>query len=773
MSVSSTNSAAPISFSGIVSGLNTSSIITQLLAVDKAPITGLQTQITNIQTQQSAIQALQSLVQTVGTDMAALSNSSAFSTVSGGSSDTSVATFTSTSAATAGTYALTVTQLATANKIVSSAQPDITSGLNQTGTVVVNGHAIDIASADSLTTIAQKINSANAGVTASLINGGQGSAYLTLTSTSTGAANGIQLSDLSGSVANSLGLIGGTSAIRQPITNGALSSSFTSASTPVGSLLNASSPPSGAFTINGISVSANFSTDSLQTIATNINTANTGATASVQSITANGATTYQLKILGASTPTFTDPNGLLGGLGVLQNNYGDQLVVAKDANYSLDNVNLTSPSNTVTSAIPGSTLTLLSGTLASPGTSTLTLATDTTGIDQKISTFVSDYNAVVNFIAQQSTLNTSTFATGPLFGDFTTEQVQSQLSGMLFKGVPGLSGAHTNLASLGFSLDRNNNLQLNSTTINTALGTNPSAVADVFAATGSSSSTSLSYVSSTSSTVATGNAMAVNITQQATKTSYTAEQPQATANPVNETLTFSGSLFGSVPYPITLNAGNDLTATINQINADPTLSQYVVASNNGGSLQISGNQYGTPGIFTVVSNYEAASNNSGIGVGSLGTTVTGQDVAGTINGEAATGSGRFLTGTTGNATTAGLEVQYTGNSTGAVGSITFSNGIASQMNQLITGLDASTTGAFASDLSSMSQQITGIDQQINDINAQVAAEQTLLQTEFANMEAAIAQLQQQGTSITSMMNSLNSTLSSNSNSSSSSGGIKL
>ena len=767
MSVSSTNSSgAPISFSGIVSGLNTSSIITQLLALDKAPITALQNQIQNIQTQQSAIQQLQSLVQTIGTDMGALSNTSAFSTVSGSSSNTSVATLTSTSAATAGLYNLSVTQLATANKIVSGAQADVTSGLNQTGTIVVNGHALDVVAGDSLTTIAQKINSANAGVTASLINGGPGSAYLTLTSANTGAANGIQLSDLSGSVANSLGLIGATSVIRQPITNGALGEAFTSASTPVGSLMNASSPPSGTFTINGVSVSANFATDSLQTIASNINAASTGATASVQTVTANGATTYQLKITGASTPTFTDPNGLLGGVGVLQKNYGDQLVAAHDANYTLDNVSLTSPSNTITSAIPGTTLTLLSGTVASPGTSTLTLATDTTGIDQKISAFVSDYNAAVNFIAQQSTLNTSTFATGPLFGDFTTEQVQSQLSGMLFKSVPGVTGAYKNLASLGFSLDQNNNLQVNATTLNSALGTNPSSVAAVFAATGSSSSTSLTYVSSTVATASTGNALGVNITQAATKGSYTAEQAQTTTNPINETLTFNGGLFANVPYSITLNAGNDINATINQINADPTLSQYVVASNNGGSLQISSNQYGTPGNFTVVSNYEAATNNSGIGVGSLGTTVSGQDVAGTINGETATGSGQFLTGTTGNATTAGLEVQYTGNSTGAVGTVTFSNGIASQMSQAITALNASTTGAFASDLNSMNQQITGINLQITNINAQVASEQTMLQTEFANMESAIAALQQQGSSVTSMFSSLLSSQNANSTSNS-------
>lgn len=761
----STSGTGAISFSGIVSGLNTSSIITQLLAADKAPITTLQTQIQNIQTQQSAIQQLQSLVTTLGGDMTALSSVKAFQTITGNSSDTSVATLTSTSASTAGTYSLSVTQLATAGKISSGAQTDVTSALNKSGTFVVNGHSIDIVATDSLTSIAQKINGANAGVTASLIDGGTGSGYLTLTSKSTGAANAVQLADISGGVMNSLGLINSTAKIRSAITNGAVSSNFTSSTTSIGSQLGSSTPPSGSFTINGVSVNADFSTDTLSTIAANINAANAGVTASVKASTNNGTTSYQLQIVGTNgTPTFTDPNGLLGGLGVLQNGYGNSLVAANDAKYSLDGVNLTSPTNTITSAIPGATITLLSGTAASPGTSTLSLAADTTAINSKISAFQSDYNAVVNFIGQESQLNTTTFATGPLFGDFTTEQVQSQLSSVLFKNVTGVTGGITNLAALGFSLDQNNNLQINQTTLNNALTSNPSAVAAVFAAAGKTSNTNLNYVASSSATVSTGNPSAINITQVATKGSYTAEQAQTSTNPLSENLTFNGALFGNVPYTLALNAGNDINATIAQINNDSTLSQYVVASNNNGSLQISSKQFGTPGNFKVVSNYEAAANNSGIGVGSLGTVVTGLDVAGTINGEAATGSGQFLTGASGNATTDGLEIQYTGSTTGNVGTVTFTNGIGSMMSQLITTLNKPTTGTFSSDLSSMNQQITGLNQQITDIQNQVNSEQTVLQNEFSQMESAVAALQQQGSSLSSMINSLNGSSSSSSSS---------
>ncbi|WP_218275347.1 hypothetical protein, partial [Pseudomonas sp. GP01-A4] len=71
-----------------------------------------------------------------------------------------------------------------------------------------------------------------------------------------------------------------------------------------------------------------------------------------------------------------------------------------------------------------------------------------------------------------------------------------------------------------------------------------------------------------------------------------------------------------------------------------------------------------------------ATNNSGIGPGGEGVSVAGLDVQGTINGEPATGSGQFLPGNTGNAKTEGLQIQYTGATTGAVGSITFSQGVS-------------------------------------------------------------------------------------------------
>jgi flagellar hook-associated protein 2 len=766
-----TNAAAPISFSGIASGLDTSSIIQKLVSLDQIPITNLQNKETNIQAQQAALTqlttnltALQAASQQINTDLT-------FSIASGTSSNTSVATITTATGATPGTYNLTVNNLASAQKVASSAQSSVSTAVNQSGTFIVDGKAVSVVATDSLTSIAQKINSLGINVTASIINGGPGNSYLTVASNQTGASNGLQMSDLSGSVLANLGVLGSTTSVANPVTNGALSASFTDNSTPVGTLLNLATPPSGTVTINGVAVNVNMATDSLQTIANSINAANTGATASVSSNTNNGVTTYQLSLSGASsTPTLGDPNNILGALGVTQNNYSNQLIQAKDASFALDGVPLSSATNTVTTAIPGATLTLLQGATTSsggasvPAQSTITLAQNTTGLTTDINSFVSAYNAVVDYVNQNSQLDTSTFQTGPLFGDFAATQAVSSITSFLFNNVPGTTGNYTNLTSLGFNLNSSGDLSLNSTSLSTALSTNFSSVAALFGSTGLGSNTNITYVASSSKTVSSSTPYPVNITQTATQGSYVAEAAQTAANPTAETLTFKGALMGGTNYSLNLNVNNTLAQTISQINSDSTLKNLVVASDDNGSLKISSLRYGTSGNFTVVSNQSATSSNSGIGVGSLGTAVSGLDVAGTINGEPATGSGQFLSGNTGNATTDGLQIEYQGVTTGNVGTITFSKGVASQMSDVITQLTNQTNGLITSEANSFTSQITDINSQISDLTTQMNAYQAQLQTEFTNMESAIAQLNSQQTAL----NSLNASLTGTSTSSSSS-----
>jgi flagellar hook-associated protein 2 len=305
-------------------------------------------------------------------------------------------------------------------------------------------------------------------------------------------------------------------------------------------------------------------------------------------------------------------------------------------------------------------------------------------------------------------------------------------------------------------------MTVDTTQLETALSSNPTEVGQLFQSLGQSSSNSISYVSSTSQTVPSGsNPYSVEIDQVATQASYTAAAAQTSASTAPETLTFNGALFGNNAYSIQIAQGSTLAATINQINSDGTLKNLVTATNNNGSLMITSNNYGSTANFTVASNLAASSDNSGIGIGAPGTTVTGVDVKGKINGEAATGTGQFLMGNSGNATTSGLQIQYTGSTTGSnVGTISFTSGIGSLISNLVTQWNDSTNGLFTTENQSLTTQYNDLGTQITDLQAQATAQQNDLQTEFANMESAVASLQQQQSQLTSMLNSLNNSSSS-------------
>lgn len=757
MSVGS--SLTGITFSGLSSGMDTDGIIRRMMAVEALPIQRMQQQQALIQQRMGVLQQFRANISSLATSAGVLNSPTAFNPMAASSSKTEVATLSASTASIPGTYSLSVAKLAQGQKIASSPQASASEAMNQTGQFVVNGKAITVLASDSLSAIAQKINSAGAGATASIVDGGAGSAFLTITSTSTGASSKIQISDLTGSVANTLGLVSGSTSIREPITNGALSSAFANVTDTLESLLGASGLGPQTIQINGVDVDVDFSQDSLQAIANRINaTPGVDAQAAIRSVQQSGKTVYKLEITGTSgTPTFTDSGNVLTSLGVLQPSYGNELLQAQNAQYTLDGLALTSETNTITSAIPGATLTLLKANETTPETSVLTIRRDDEDIKQKIVAVKDAFNGIVDFIKQYSQFDKETFTSGPLFGDPVAAQIESQVSSLLFNNVDGLSGPYTNLTQIGFSMTQDGKLDLDETKLKAAIASDPAAVGALLRTKGESTATNLTYISSTSTTKPTGSgAYEVNITQLATKGSMTAAFAQTEANPSNETLTFNGALFGSSSYQLVLPVGSTLASAITQINSDSKLKNLVTASEVDGKLVITSKKFGTGGNFTVVSNLAASESNSGIGTTGEGVYTSGVDIAGTINGEPATGAGQFLTGDTGNAYTAGLQIQYTGNSLGLVGSVRVTKGIGAQLNDLASSYTDSVNGLLTSTDQALQAQVDAITESIAQLQVRLTDKEQSLRVKFANLEEALSRIQGQSAQMSAMLSGLKS-----------------
>lgn len=198
---------ATISSIGIGSGLDVNSIVSQLVALEKQPLKTLESKATTVQSQMSAFSQIQSQFASL-TDVATrLSATSAWGARNATSSNTSAATVTVTSSANATSYALDVDALAQQQSVSSasvakSSTPGAGTLTLQLGTWSGDGgsfsagtaSAVDVtvAATDTLAMIASKINSAGAGVRASVFNDGTQERLL-MQSSSTGAAAGFRV----------------------------------------------------------------------------------------------------------------------------------------------------------------------------------------------------------------------------------------------------------------------------------------------------------------------------------------------------------------------------------------------------------------------------------------------------------------------------------------------------------------------------------------------------------------------------------------------------
>ncbi|MGD0791568.1 MAG: flagellar filament capping protein FliD [Terriglobales bacterium] len=212
------------------------------------------------------------------------------------------------------------------------------------------------------------------------------------------------------------------------------------------------------------------SNDTLNTLASYINTQNWGVTANVVTDSS-----------GARLALYSQSTGTPGALAITNNDTGltfNTPVGGTNASLTIDGVPYSSATNTVTGAIGGVTLNLAS---AAPGTTVqLTVGPDTTQATNAINAFVSAYNTLIGDLNTQFTVDPTTNSEGPLGGDVALRSLQSSLLNDVSYGITGNSGL-VNLASLGIEINNDGTLTVNQTAIDTTTEYSP-AFSDVLAA---------------------------------------------------------------------------------------------------------------------------------------------------------------------------------------------------------------------------------------------------------------------------------------------------
>lgn len=188
-----------VSIPGIGSGLDINGLVTQLVALERAPAQRqIDSQRSQVLAKISALGSLNSSLDAFKNAFTALSDGSAFTRRTATSGDTAVITAAAASSAVPGRFSVTVTALASAHKLSSGAFASATTTVGTgTLTVTVNGKssALTIGSSNqSLTAIRDAINAApdNPGVDASIVTGGDG-AHLVLNARTSGSAGAISV----------------------------------------------------------------------------------------------------------------------------------------------------------------------------------------------------------------------------------------------------------------------------------------------------------------------------------------------------------------------------------------------------------------------------------------------------------------------------------------------------------------------------------------------------------------------------------------------------
>jgi len=235
-SPSISSSLGTLSSPGIGSGLDVNGIVSKLMAVESQPLTNLNNQQASYQSQISLLGQIESGLSGFQTAAQGLQTAAGANSYLANTGNAAILTGTTSSTATAGSYAINVTQLAVAQSIASPGQASsstaIGTGTSTTLTIglgTISGGSFSSSTGtytgatftanpnktpvtvtidstnNTLAGIRDAINAANAGVTATIVNDGSATPYrLVITSNDTGAANSIQIGVSGDATINSL-----------------------------------------------------------------------------------------------------------------------------------------------------------------------------------------------------------------------------------------------------------------------------------------------------------------------------------------------------------------------------------------------------------------------------------------------------------------------------------------------------------------------------------------------------------------------------------------
>jgi len=512
-----------------------------------------------------------------------------------------------------------------------------------------------------------------------------------------------------------------------------------------------------SFTVNpqkGIAtIAIDSSNNTLEGLRNAINDADIGVSAAIVNdnsgyrLLLNSASTGEENSIEISVDDSGDSNDLdNSGLSTLAFNSGatnlSQTVAAQDAIFSINGLSISSSENTANNVIDGVDLTLKDVT----GTASVSLniTEDQASVKEAITDFVSAYNGFIETVNNLTSYDSETGIAGALQGDFSARSITSQLRQVLSNAVEGFGQTtFSSLSEIGITTQPDGTLNVDSGDLDAVIASNFDEIVGMFAAVGFSSDGNISFVSSSDETAIASHA--INISQIATQGQLLGAVAAFPLDIDDDNDAFTIKVDGVTSGSIALTQGNytsgaDLAAELQaRINGDSALASSgasVTVTFNTDHFEITSDRYGSASqveVLTVDTNTSAE-----LGL-SIAAGTNGVDVAGTIGGVAALGSGQLLTGAVGS-DAEGLKISIQGGVTGDRGTVDFSQGIAYQLNAMIANF-LKADGALDSRTDGIQDRIEDIEDQREKLDYRMELLEARYRSQFNALDGLLAQLQ--------------------------------
>ncbi len=366
----------------------------------------------------------------------------------------------------------------------------------------------------------------------------------------------------------------------------------------------------------------------------------------------------------------------------------NEVMAPRDAKLKVDGILVSRSSNDIDDVIGGLTLSLKPGSEGSHNR--IHAEMNTSAITDSVKSFIGKYNEMLDVVHKLTGYDAETKKAGPLSGDASIRGIVNQIRRTLGDNFSSVNKKYDSLFSVGIDVQRDGKLALNSTKLQAAIDDDLQQVVQLFSISGSSSDPAINYLKAGDKTK-TGTYDLV-ITRMASQGAWGGRPLTAGA---------AGNIF-----PLRLQEGNNsfrlkvdgvdsqkitlaakdyrkqselLQELQTQINSDSNFQKnkvFVEAHFSKGRLLLVSSRYGSNSTVEVIQAAKGLKQSLGFKVSSG---ISGEDVAGTFNRVAGTGSGRTLTG---KGSAEGLKIEVQDGAVGERGQVFFSRGVGAQLYQL-------------------------------------------------------------------------------------------